>query len=369
MYPIERFLGTLKRYVTNRAWPEGSIAEAYIAKESVNFIKREHNLAHWFVLYNTPEVIPFLEEHKRQVHVLGGRNITNIQREEFFGWFKNHMNQLRSQGSRYATDELWAVANDPNCLVHQYSGCMVNAVRFLTRDRDNRHKSQNSGLVVEGEHDGQIIDFFGYVSIIYELTYINGSKVVLFKCEWYNTGRKDRIHIDAHVTTVDVRGRWYEEDPFALPNQIILDDDEPTVSRDEPIADNGDNEDDTLAEYLNEDETDQSEADIDSDMEYDMPSRSEEELSSSGEDDLEDEFANMAGQGRQRHHSAVSQLQRTASQSTVPERAANPDLSSPPSVDSSVGGGLSGGEEDEGRQFTWQRRKSMTSAIGRPTRP
>ncbi|XXG85730.1 hypothetical protein AAC387_Pa11g0760 [Persea americana] len=57
-------------------------------------------------------------------------------------------------------------------------------------------------------------------------------------------------------------------------------------------------------------------------MEY-RPSRSEEELSSSGEDDLEDEFANMAGQGRQRHHSAVSQLQRTASQSTVPERAAS----------------------------------------------
>ena len=101
---VYRFLGTLKRYVTNRARPEGSIAEAYIAKESVNFIKRylkgefleernddggerglrldvftqrvrpfapitrapnvsprERNLAHWFVLYNTPEVIPYLE--------------------------------------------------------------------------------------------------------------------------------------------------------------------------------------------------------------------------------------------------------------------------------------------------------------------
>lgn len=41
-------------------------------------------------------------------------------------------------------------------------------------------------------------------------------------------------------------------------------------------------------------------------MEY-RPSKSEEESSSSGEDDLEDEFTNMAGQGRQRHRSAVSQ--------------------------------------------------------------
>ncbi|KAJ8629241.1 hypothetical protein MRB53_022564 [Persea americana] len=60
--------------------------------------------------------------------------------------------------------------------------------------------------------------------------------------------------------------------------------------------------------------------DDDFNMEY-RPSRSEEELSSSGEDDLEDEFANMVGQGRQRHRSAVSQVQRAASQHTVPEHA------------------------------------------------
>ncbi|KAF7131579.1 hypothetical protein RHSIM_Rhsim09G0057000 [Rhododendron simsii] len=33
MYPIERLLGTLKGFVTNRAYPEGSISEAYIVKE------------------------------------------------------------------------------------------------------------------------------------------------------------------------------------------------------------------------------------------------------------------------------------------------------------------------------------------------
>ncbi|KAJ8624664.1 hypothetical protein MRB53_033194 [Persea americana] len=60
--------------------------------------------------------------------------------------------------------------------------------------------------------------------------------------------------------------------------------------------------------------------DDDFNMEY-RPSRSEEELSSSGEDDLEDEFANMVGQGRQRHRSAVSQVQRAASQHTIPEHA------------------------------------------------
>ncbi|GMY23997.1 hypothetical protein FCV25MIE_19238 [Fagus crenata] len=103
MYPIERFLGTLKRYVSNRAQPEGSIAEAYILKECITFCsmyldgietvhnRRERNedsgecskgltvftqtarptgcrridgelsdelrdIAHWYLLYNTLEL-------------------------------------------------------------------------------------------------------------------------------------------------------------------------------------------------------------------------------------------------------------------------------------------------------------------------
>jgi hypothetical protein len=40
MYPIERWLYTLKRYVRNRARPEGSIAEAYIADECLTFCSR-----------------------------------------------------------------------------------------------------------------------------------------------------------------------------------------------------------------------------------------------------------------------------------------------------------------------------------------
>ncbi|XP_075112672.1 uncharacterized protein LOC142182321 [Nicotiana tabacum] len=40
MYPIEGYLGTLKSYVRNRACPEGSIAETYIANECMTFCSR-----------------------------------------------------------------------------------------------------------------------------------------------------------------------------------------------------------------------------------------------------------------------------------------------------------------------------------------
>jgi hypothetical protein len=40
MYPIEMWLYTLKRYVRNRAQPEGSIAEAYVADECLTFCSK-----------------------------------------------------------------------------------------------------------------------------------------------------------------------------------------------------------------------------------------------------------------------------------------------------------------------------------------
>jgi hypothetical protein len=40
MYPVERYLRTLKGYVKNKARPEGSIAEGYISEECLTFCSR-----------------------------------------------------------------------------------------------------------------------------------------------------------------------------------------------------------------------------------------------------------------------------------------------------------------------------------------
>ncbi|GAA0186189.1 hypothetical protein LIER_33477 [Lithospermum erythrorhizon] len=40
MYPIERYLFTLKKYVRNRAHPEGSIEKEYLMEECMNFCSR-----------------------------------------------------------------------------------------------------------------------------------------------------------------------------------------------------------------------------------------------------------------------------------------------------------------------------------------
>jgi hypothetical protein len=40
MYPIERYLHTLKGYVRNRAHPQGSIIEGYILEGCMTFCSR-----------------------------------------------------------------------------------------------------------------------------------------------------------------------------------------------------------------------------------------------------------------------------------------------------------------------------------------
>ncbi|KAK0608417.1 hypothetical protein LWI29_030375 [Acer saccharum] len=135
MYPIERYLRKLKCYVCNKAQPEGSIAEGYLADECLTFCSRYlrgvetkfnrpernydggqhssntlsifltsgrsygkvevkelnlllHNTAVLYVLQNCDESLPFIQEHKNFIINSGFRNVEQIHKEEFIGWFR-----------------------------------------------------------------------------------------------------------------------------------------------------------------------------------------------------------------------------------------------------------------------------------------
>ena len=127
---------------------------------------------------------------------------------------------MRSQGSLEVNDELWSLANGPDVSVKMYSGCISNGIRFHTKDRDTRRKTQNSGIVVEGDHENVTMNFYGYLSKVWEMSYIFGHRVVLFQCEWFNLSSGKMVNVDSHFTSIDVRSRWYKDDPFVLPNQV-----------------------------------------------------------------------------------------------------------------------------------------------------
>ena len=69
MYPCERYLGTLKSFVRNRAQPEASMAKGYVAEEALGFCTEYLNLQ----LYTKRHIWESEEEESMRASVVEGR--------------------------------------------------------------------------------------------------------------------------------------------------------------------------------------------------------------------------------------------------------------------------------------------------------
>lgn len=268
MYPIERFLKTLKQYVCNKAHPEGSIAEAYIDTECLTFYSmylegietrfnreernydgdhskhvkglhvftqkvrplgapqiielsaKDFNKARYYVLNISEEISSYFDQHMVELKRQSPHELDERQEQHFAEWFKKRMQVMRREKSSEASDELYSLACGPDHRVTRYSGCIVNGVRFHTKDREATLRTQNSGVVVNGEHQSKEMDFYGVLTDVLELNYLFGNQVFLFKCDWWDVGnRRTGINIDENFTSVNVSKKWYNDDSFVLATQ------------------------------------------------------------------------------------------------------------------------------------------------------
>lgn len=82
MYPCERYLGTLKSFVRNRAQPEASMAKGYVAEEALGFCTEYLNL-HQYTKRHIWEAEE--EESQRASVVEGGGASTTFRRQSLNG--------------------------------------------------------------------------------------------------------------------------------------------------------------------------------------------------------------------------------------------------------------------------------------------
>ena len=87
---------------------------------------------------------------------------------------------MRLKQSSKVLDEVYSLASGPDARIHTYTGCIVNGVHFHTKDRDDHRITQNSGICVLGEHDGEDVNFYGVLTNVVELDYLFGYKIILF---------------------------------------------------------------------------------------------------------------------------------------------------------------------------------------------
>ena len=256
MFPFERFMGVLKKYVHNRARPEGSIVKGYGTEEVIEFCvdfipdlrpigvpqsrhvgrlrgkgtlgKKAticmdgHSLtkAHYTVLHNSSLVAPYIEEHRIMLRskYLEKLDEDLIQQHmnNFGGWLQTRLINDTTVG-----DELYLLAKQPSSTILTFQGYEINGNTFYTEAQDKKSTNQNSGVRFDAtDSSGQKDIFYGYIEHIWELDYGPSFKVPLFWCKWFNL--KGGVQIDPQygMTTVDLKNLAYDTEPFVLASEV-----------------------------------------------------------------------------------------------------------------------------------------------------
>ncbi|XP_068472457.1 uncharacterized protein [Phaseolus vulgaris] len=262
MYPMERYMKILKGYVKNQYRPEASIVERYIAEEAIEFCteylseveairvpkSRYHGIgvgkgtrsakvitltrdevlqAHFYILNNTKEVIPYLNAHKDIVKRKNPRMpekwVINEHNKSFLKWFKQQV-----QNDNTTSDTLNWLASEPNFEVISWSGYDINNYSFYTKFEDEKSTMQNSGVMVVAEsmHFSSSKDqysvmasmcYFGVIEDIWMIDYTI-FRVPVFKCKWVDSNSGVKTD-DLGFTLVDLEKVGYIEEPFIMASQ------------------------------------------------------------------------------------------------------------------------------------------------------
>nr|GEW13436.1 hypothetical protein [Tanacetum cinerariifolium] len=180
MFPFERYMKKIKCYVRNKAKPEGSIAEGYVAEEALTL--SYHYFRDVTMKFNrfdrnvdppppTCQFQVFRSVCKsiglRSVIRFDAQELKKVKRlypnkdmkEEFPDWFGSQIRQHHVDNDKYpkvsTTNKLFALACGPKWTPISVNSCVVDGVRYFVHSRDERRTTQNSGIYSPGP-DGEM---------------------------------------------------------------------------------------------------------------------------------------------------------------------------------------------------------------------
>nr|AAT38070.1 putative TNP2 transposable element [Oryza sativa Japonica Group] len=242
MFPFERYMGVLKKYVRNRSRPEASIAKGYGTEEVIEFcvdfiedlepigvpesihegrlrgkgtlgrraiMTVDNDLfrkAHFTVLQQSSLVAPYIDEHLAIVHSENsGKSdawITRHHIDTFPAWLREHL-----LGNETIDRQLAFLARGPSGSVTTFQGYEINGYTFTREPKTKRARTRT------------MVTYYGVIDNIWEQEY-GPLKVPLFRCQWVRlTGGGVTID-DSGMTTVDLNKVGYSDEPFVLANDV-----------------------------------------------------------------------------------------------------------------------------------------------------
>ncbi|GJR73891.1 putative reverse transcriptase domain, ribonuclease H-like domain, aspartic peptidase domain protein [Tanacetum coccineum] len=207
MFPFERYMKKLKGYVRNKAKPEGSIAEGYVAEEALtfsshyfwdvtmkfnrpdcNFDAQELKKVKWYVLHNSPEIDTYRSQFKSLFP-------NKDMKKEFPDWFGSQIRQRHIDNDKdpelSTTSELFTLACGPTWTPISVNSYVVDGVRYVVHSHNERRTTQNSGICSPGPDE-----------------------------EMYYGRKVKRLVLRNNMTQIDCRGEGFRNDQKILVTQV-----------------------------------------------------------------------------------------------------------------------------------------------------
>ncbi|CAL8173719.1 unnamed protein product [Prunus armeniaca] len=269
MYPFERYMKVLKGYVQNRTRPEGCIAEWYIAEEAVEFCT-EHlsdvstvgvpstqnmgvlkplsgctvsvvdrdllNQAHLYVLENTEEVLPYIEQHMIHIKIAYPKFrkrtkwLQDKHNSTFIQWLRFKVqSELNEEDNHGVSENLRWLAASPNMPVPSYKSYLIKGIKFNIKAQDDVRTTQNSGVyllahtmqVASAKDKNPILSNMGFYGVIQEIWDIDYQKftILVFRFDWIDS-TSGLVVDELGFTLVDLSKIGHRNDQFVLASQL-----------------------------------------------------------------------------------------------------------------------------------------------------
>ncbi|WVZ94675.1 hypothetical protein U9M48_040540, partial [Paspalum notatum var. saurae] len=258
MWAYERFMSTLNRYVLNRAYPEGSMIEAYYTEEVVECCKdylfdkkgiglpasrhtgrlsgkgtrgrktfidnayEEVAKIHFSVLHEIEMMTPFVEQH---VGIIRAENpersdswIMKEHKHRFTSWL---MDLNLPEGSTAEEVTLKRLASGLSSRVTTWQAYDINGKIFCTAAKDKKSMCKDSGVRIDAIDDGtgSRVTYSGFIEDIWELDYGSNIQILVFRCQWVR--HPQGVQVDNYgLTIVDLAKVGYKNDPWVLAKRV-----------------------------------------------------------------------------------------------------------------------------------------------------
>ncbi|GJU60271.1 putative receptor-like protein kinase [Tanacetum coccineum] len=170
----------------NKAKPEGSIAEGYVAEEALTLSS-----------YYFRDVTMKFNRLERNVDPPPNVSVSGVP-VDLVAVTRQKPISKTPRGLANITSELFALANGPSRTPMSVNACVVDGVRYVVQSRDERRTTQNSGICAPGP-DGEMS--YGQLQEILEFKYLS-FKVALFRVKWFDTRNNGRADSDVEDSSM-----------------------------------------------------------------------------------------------------------------------------------------------------------------------